>query len=131
AMIRSRLRSTFVEAPNVTVSVVSVAAPIAEEEEEEIVTAEVYVLGEVASPGRYEYDSAEPITVIEALTLAGGLGPFAARARIQVRERVDGAEALRLFDYESFEEGRLASPADLTNLSDDAVIVVPERRLFE
>lgn len=136
AAIRARLRDSFVQAPSVTVSVVSVASPEELDEEEEIV-AEVYVLGEVARPGRYEYDGEEPITVIEALTLAGGPGPFAATKRIQVREEVEvegertGVQAMRLFNYDSFEDGALVSPEDLADLADGAVIVVPERRLFE
>ncbi len=89
------------------------------------------MLGEVARPGFYQYDPAEPITVIKALALAGGIGPFAARERIQVRELVGETQVLRLFDYEAFEEGQIASSRDLEVLSDGAVIVVPERGLFE
>ncbi len=128
--ISRRLSSNFVRPPNVTVAV-NALAPDPEEDEEEIETFDVYVLGEVARPGRYEYESEEPITVIKALTLAGGLGPFAARARIQVRELVEDTEAMRLFDYDAFEDGLVTSSRDLGDLVDGAIIVVPERGLFE
>lgn len=122
--IQRRLRNNFVESPNVTVALVSTI-----EEDEEL--REVYVLGEVTRPGRYEYDSEKTITVLQALTLAGGVGPFAATERIQVRERVSTTETLRLFDYEAAQDGLLNTSRDLSALQDGAVIVVPERGLFE
>lgn len=121
--VRDRLRKNFVQPPNVTVRVTGLAP-------EEEKTREVYVLGEVAHPGRFEYKPDESLTVVKALSLAGGLGPFAARKRIQVRERIGDTEVLRLFDYEAFEDGQIASADDLAALSDGAVVVVPERGLF-
>ncbi len=129
SIIRARLRRNFVEAPNVTVSVSSLAEVA--EVEDELETVEVFVLGEVTRPGRYEYDQENPITIIKALSLAGGLGPFAARSRIQVRELEGDTETLRLFDYAAFEDGQIATSGDLDELRDGAVIVVPERGLFE
>lgn len=122
--IQSRLRQNFVEAPNVTVSLVS----ITQEEED---TREVYVLGEVTRPGSYTYDPEKTITVLQALSLAGGTTPFAATGRIQVREIVAATETLRLFDYEAAQDGLLNTSRDLAGLQDGAVIVVPERGLFE
>lgn len=127
-VIRARLGNNFIEPPNVTVALVSLASPI-EEDEDEI--ASVYVLGEVNRPGRYDYDREEPINVLQALTLAGGPGVFAARQRIQVRENVDQTETMRLFDYDKAEDGFLATNIDLEILADGAVIIVPERGLFE
>lgn len=131
AQVKSRLRRKFVEPPTVTVLVTQLAEKEEEVEDEEL--SEVYVLGEVTKPGRYEYDPETPITAAQALTLAGGLGPFAARARVQVRERNPdtGIETLRLFDYEALEDGRISSSRDLEPLADKAVIIVPERGLFE
>ena len=127
AAIRARLRSNFVKPPSVTVGVSSLAP----EDEDDANLNEVFVLGEVASPGRYEYDAEKPISVIKALSLAGGLGPFAARGRIQVREAEGQTERMRLFDYDSAEEGLLNTIRDLDPLQDGAVILVPERGLFE
>jgi polysaccharide export outer membrane protein len=121
-LVQERLRANFVEPPNVRVGVSAVGT---------LLQSEVYVLGEVNNPGLYQYDPEEPITVIKALALAGGVGPFAARERIQVRELVGETQVLRLFDYEAFEEGEISSSRDLEVLSDGAVIVVPERGLFE
>lgn len=127
ATIRRRLRGNFVKPPSVTVSVTELAP--AREEDADL--HEVFVLGEVASPGRFEYDAKEPISVLKALSLAGGVGPFAARSRIQVREVLDGTETLRLFDYDHVEGGLINAARDVGALQDGAVIVVPERGLFE
>ena len=127
SLVRSRLRSRFVDPPTVTVSLLSVSP----DDPEEKTQGEVYVLGEVARPGRYEYDSETPITVLEALTLAGGPSAFAAVTRIQVRERTEEAETLRLFDFEAVADGGAVTPADLSALADGAIIIVPERGLFE
>ena len=91
----------------------------------------VFVLGEVATPGRFEYDPEKPISVLKALSLAGGLGPFAARGRIQVREVRGETETMRLFDYDGVEDGLINSALALDPLQDGAIIVVPERGLFE
>lgn len=122
--IRARLRDNFVEPPTVTVSVLSTAAAEDEEETERV----VYVLGEVARPGRYEYDPDTRLTVLQALSIAGGPGPFAARARIQVREREGEGEVVRIFDYEAIETG---AAADVAELADGAVLIVPERGFLE
>ncbi len=125
--VKSRLRGNFVQPPDVTVTVSALAEQSAADEQ----LLEVYVLGEVARPGRYAYKTDETITVAKALSLAGGLGPFAARERIQVRELVEDAEVMRLFNYKAFEKGMISNSRDLAALSDGAVVVVPERGLFE
>ena len=128
--IRNRLRGNFIEPPNVTVSVSGVA-PAAVVREEADLPHEFFVLGEVPRPGRYSYDEEQGVTILEALSLAGGPGPFAALSRIQIREIVDEQETIRLFDYSVIEDGLLTNPGDLTELENGAVIVVPERGLFE
>ncbi len=130
--IRARLAKNFVEPPTVTVAVVSVRedAPTAEELEE-VVLNDIYILGEVAQPGRFEYRNDEPVTVLQALTLAGGVGPFAAVKRIQIREVVDGVETVRLFNYEAIEDGASVTAADFEPLSDGAILIVPERGFLE
>lgn len=125
-VVRERLRKNFVQPPDVTVTVTGLAEATEEED-----FGEIYVLGEVLSPGRYEYEPDNPLTVVKALSLAGGVGPFAARERIQVRELVGEIEILRLFDYEAFEDGLIDTSRDLAVLKDGAVVVVPERGLFE
>lgn len=133
--VASRLQGNFVNPPTVTASLVALAPPPLPElpeppePEEEPVIHSVYVLGEVQRPGRYDYDSAKPINILQALTLAGGPATFAARERIQIRRVLDGTETLTLFDYDALETGVGFSP--VSPLSDGDVIVVPERGLFD
>lgn len=129
ATIRARLARNFVEPPTVTVAVVSVREST--EEEEEVVLNDVYVLGEVPRPGRFEYPNDEQVTVLQALSLAGGVGPFAAIKRIQVRQVVDGVESVRLFNYEAVEDGASVTAADFEPLTDGAILIVPERGFLE
>ncbi len=71
------------------------------------------VLGEVASPARYEYKSR--LTVLEAIALAGGLRPFAARKRIVILRQTDGDDTVRHipFDYDraAASNGTVGNPA--------------------
>ena len=128
--IQAGLAGNFVRPPTVSASLVALAPAALPGLEEEIELYSVYVLGEVNRPGRYDYESDKPISVLQALALAGGPGIFADRDEIQVRAVEEGgAETIRIFNYDAVEEGlgaTLASP-----LSDGAIIVVPERGLFD
>jgi polysaccharide export outer membrane protein len=67
--------------------------------------------------------------VLQALAIAGGPTPFAASSRIQIRRRDEnGGETVRLFDYETIEEG---AGHELLLVGHGDVVVVPERGLFE
>jgi polysaccharide biosynthesis/export protein len=128
--VQSGLAGNFVRPPTVSASLVALGPPpLPEIEEEELELFSVYVLGEVNRPGRYDYESDAPISVLQALALAGGPGVFADRDAIQVRNLEDGAETIRIFDYDAVEKGLGATLA--TTLSDGAIIVVPERGLFD
>ena len=50
-----------------------------------------------------------------------------------MREAVDeaSAETVRFFNYQALEEGSGSTSLDLAPLADGAVVVVPERGLFE
>ena len=128
--IQSGLSGNFVRPPTVSASLVALAPPPLPELEENLDLFSVYVLGEVLRPGRYDYESEKPISVLQALALAGGPGVFADRDEIQIRNLdEDGAEKIRIFDYDAVEKGlgaTLAAP-----LTDGAIIVVPERGLFD
>ncbi|MEM7269368.1 MAG: polysaccharide biosynthesis/export family protein, partial [Pseudomonadota bacterium] len=93
ATVRARLGKNFVEPPTVTVALISLAV----DEEEEMDMLSLYVLGEVARPGKFELEAEEAVTILQALSLAGGLGAFAATERIQIREVIDEVETIRLF----------------------------------
>lgn len=87
----------------------------------------VYVTGEVLKPGAFSFK--KPTTILQAIALSGGLGPFAAAKRIQVRRKARNREVLFRFNYDALENG-----GDLKGniyLRDGDVIVVPERGLFE
>lgn len=120
--LRRRLAQDFIEAPTVTVSLQGVG----QEEALEDVTS-IYVLGQVAQPGRIDLEA--PVDLLQALAIAGGPSPFAAVNRIQVRRRGPGPETVLLFDYELVEDG--LAVLDPIELRDGDVVVVPERGLFE
>ncbi|WP_228028791.1 polysaccharide biosynthesis/export family protein [Donghicola mangrovi] len=125
--IVSKLAPNFNVAPNVFVSVASLApprptaAPV-------VRTYGVYAMGEITTPGRLNIDTKENVTILQAIATAGGFTRFAATNRIELR-RVNsktGQEIKYLFDYKG---GKGISGA--TRLQEGDVIVVPERRLFE
>jgi polysaccharide export outer membrane protein len=95
---------------------------------EEDLKPKIFITGEVIRPGSYVVR--QQTTLMQAIALAGGIGPYAAKRRIQVRRRVPGGdETIFVFDYKAYEAG-----SDLEGniaLSAGDVIMVPERGLFE
>ena len=75
AQIASRLKD-FKDNPVVTVSV------------REVNSYYVYVLGEVAKPGKYQLKSLT--TVLQAVAIAGGFNIYAAKNRLQVIRHISG-----------------------------------------
>lgn len=105
------------------VTVLLVARP----EEEEDIKPRIYVTGEVAQPGQFEIETRT--TVLQAIAMSGGLGPYAAKRRIQIRRQVNGEDLLFPFDYSAVEKG-LEAVGNITLRHGD-VVIVPERGLFE
>jgi len=129
ASVRARLAGSFVEAPTVTVVLIALApkpVPQPEPDEPAAVLPSFFILGEVAKAGRYSLDV--PMTVLQALAVAGGPGVFANRSRIQLRRQVDGSETIRIIDYAQVEDG---GTVESVEIKDGDVIVVPERGLFD
>jgi polysaccharide export outer membrane protein len=120
--LRSRLAKNYTGKLDVTVSLAAV-----NQEEENVTKPRVYVTGEVLKPGYYFLRP--KIHVVEALALAGGLGPFAASKRIQVHRQVGGADTISLFNYDAYQSGQ--DIAGNIDLQPGDVVVVPERKLFE
>jgi len=89
-------------------------------------TIDIFILGAANTPGRVEV--APGTTVLQAIAAAGGLSPFAATKRLQLR-RIDksGSEKIYRIDFDAIERGA----SNTTRLVDGDVIVVPQRRLFE
>jgi polysaccharide export outer membrane protein len=124
-IIGDKLKESYKDRPNVTVALTSAAAK--EEELKPI----VYVTGEVAKPGAYAYVAGRPITLMQVIAMAGGLGPYAAKTRIQVRRGSEsgGKEDIFTFDYKAYEAGK-NTDANIP-LKNGDMVVIPERRLFE
>ncbi|MGD9350315.1 MAG: polysaccharide biosynthesis/export family protein [Desulfobacterales bacterium] len=81
----------------------------------------VYVIGRVNNPGRFILNS--NIDVLQALTLAGGLNPFAEGGKIKIfRKQPNGTEIIR-FDYDDVIKGKDLAQ-NITLIRGD-VIVVP------
>lgn len=91
-------------------------------------TIDVFIVGAANAPGRLEM--APKSTLLQAIAQAGGLSPFAAKKRIQLR-RTDknGNEKTYRLNYEAIEMGEGAGGA--MRLVDGDVIIVPQRKLFE
>jgi polysaccharide export outer membrane protein len=86
----------------------------------------VYVIGEVAKPG--EYQLARPITVVQAISLAGGFTPFAGTRKVRVLRSEGGSEQSLPFDYDAVADGRDIS-SNIELKAGDTVIV-PSGSLF-
>ncbi|MBO9436745.1 polysaccharide biosynthesis/export family protein [Ruegeria sp. R13_0] len=116
------LSPNFASPPTVFVSLSSIA------EEDEVEPIDVYVVGEAASPGRYEVEPGT--TLLQLFAEMGGFSRFAATKRVMLR-RTDraGNEAVYKFNYDAILEG--AGNGAATRLVDGDVIIIPQRRLFE
>lgn len=86
----------------------------------------VYVLGEVNRPGAYQLGS--EISVVRAISLAGGLTPFAAKRDIRVVRQTAEGDVDFTVDFRQIESGDDLA-ADMTLLAGDRVIV-PGGSLF-
>jgi polysaccharide biosynthesis/export protein len=64
----------------------------------------IYVIGRVNTPGRFTLNT--NITVLQGLAIAGGLNPFARRAKIRVVREENGKSVTFLFNYDDVVEGK-------------------------
>lgn len=84
--------NTFIVDPQVTVSVV------------ELHSRQVYVLGQVGKPGGYSLVA--PLTVLQLISEAGGLGTYANRKRIFLLRTVDSVNTRLAFNYDDVIHGK-------------------------
>ena len=63
----------------------------------------IFVIGRVTQPGQFTLG--RYVDVIQALTLAGGVTPFASEDDIQIRRRVGGREVVYPFNYAAVKKG--------------------------
>ena len=99
----------FIPNPNVSVAVTKVASY------------KVYVVGRVNKPG--EYVRGHYADVLQALSLAGGLTPFAGENDIKVMRRVRGEQQAIPFRYGDIRKGRDLEQNILLQRGD--VVMVP------
>jgi len=81
----------------------------------------IYVSGQVANPGQYQVG--RYVDVLQAITLAGGLTPFADKSDIHVMRRENGRETIFDFNYNQVQRGRNLEQNIM--LQSDDVVVVP------
>ena len=124
-ILRDKLKANYQdETLDITVAVANAPKDIPEED----LKPKVFVTGEVLKPGSIVVR--QPTTVMQAIALAGGLGPFAAKRRIQVRRRQPGGdETIFMFNYKAYEAGDDVEGNIVLRAGD--VIMVPERGLLD
>lgn len=81
----------------------------------------IYVSGRVQNPGQYTVG--RYVDVLQAISLAGGLTPFADERSISVIRRENGREVVFPFNYREVQRGRNLKQNIL--LQPDDVVVVP------
>jgi polysaccharide biosynthesis/export protein len=125
ADVVAQLSGSFAAAPTVYVTLSALAERLPPGEPP---TIDVFIVGAANTPGRIEMPPRS--TLLQAIAQAGGLSPFAAKKRIQLR-RTDkqGNEKTYRLNFEAIEMGEGAGGA--TQLVDGDVIIVPQRKLFE
>lgn len=122
--IAARLGPSFAEAPTVFVTLATLAPRV----DRPARTIDVFIVGAANTPGQFAVRPGA--TILQAIAASGGLSPFAATKRIQIR-RIDksGNETIIPVNFDAIERGD--STGGTIRLSDGDVIVVPQRRLFE
>lgn len=80
----------------------------------------IYVMGQVAKPG--EYVTGRYVDVLQALSMAGGLTPFAAENRIKVIRKEEGKDVVFPFEYGKVQKG-MALEQNIRLRSGDTVVV--------
>jgi polysaccharide export outer membrane protein len=123
-VLRGRLQKNYSGQLDVTVSLADV-----NKDEEAESKPKVYVTGEVLRPGPYIVKPT--INVMQAIALAGGLGPFAAKQRIQLHRKINGVDSIFIFNFNAYTAAAVTDTADNINLKSGDIIIVPERGLLE
>ena len=123
-ILKDRLKSNYKdESLDVTVALTGSTKDVPEED----LKPKVFITGEILRPGSYVVR--QKTTLMQAIALAGGLGPFAAKRRIMVRRKGGPGEDIFMFDYRAYEAGQDLEGNIMLRAGD--VIMVPERGLFE
>jgi polysaccharide export outer membrane protein len=111
--ITERLKQYFATTPSVSVSVKTINSY------------SVFVLGEVTKPGKYQFKSY--ITVIQAISTAGGFTPYAKKNKLQIMRVTENGDHIRRevhipLRYDDLVVGR-GEPGNIVLHSGDTVVV--------
>jgi polysaccharide biosynthesis/export protein len=124
-ILKAKLKSNYKD-DNLDVTVAVLTSP--KDIPEDDLKPKIFITGEVIRPGSYVVR--QPTTLMQAIALAGGIGPYAAKRKIQVRRRGPGGdETIFMFDYRAYEKGNDLEGNIRLRAGD--VIMVPERGLFD
>lgn len=83
----------------------------------------IFVSGAVKNPDLYEVPRDEPVTVLKAVTLAGGTTDRAAEKKVQImRTEADGSRVSLLINLRKVKRGKAEDPI----LQPDDIVLVPE-----
>ena len=81
----------------------------------------IYVLGKVNNPGQYVLGSY--VDVLQALSIANGLTPYASADNIKILRRINGVEKSYSFEYSSASAGEKMGQNIILKSGD--VVLVP------
>lgn len=123
------LAPNFAAPPSVFVALEQLAPPPVPREPAQPDLISVFVLGEVANPGRIEVEKGT--TLLQAFAAMGGFSNFAAIKRVQLRRTnpKTGVENVSTINYDAMAKGLTTNTT--LKLREGDVILVPTRRLFE
>jgi polysaccharide biosynthesis/export protein len=116
--VEDRLRDSYMWDPRVSVQVLEARSHA---------VSVIYVVGDVRSPGGFPLNRGEPVSVLQAIALAEGLQPTAAkgRARIIRREGGNGRDRQEVaIDLDDLLDGRAVDPP----LRPGDILFVPNSR---
>lgn len=98
----------YIPNPNVTVSVL------------QAISNKVYVIGKVNRPG--EFAATAYMDVLQALTMAGGLTPYADSDEVKIIRRTKTGTKMKLFDYDDVVSGKRLDMNIMLKAGDTVVV---------
>ena len=123
-ILKARLQRNYKDDDlDVTVALANAVKDVPEDD----LKPKIFITGEVLRPGPYPIRQAT--SLVQAISIAGGFGPFAAKKRIQVHRGSGPQEMIFGFDYKSYEAGQNLDSN--IPLQPGDVIIVPERGILE
>src|SRR5262249_10588355 len=100
-ILKQKLKNNYRdESLDITVALANSVKDIPEED----LKPKVFITAEILRPGSYVVR--QKTTLMQAIALAGGLGPYAAKRRIMVRRKGGPGEDIYMFDYRAYEAGQ-------------------------